>query len=203
MKESQTTQSPAGQVRLSQDFFQRSHLIAARELVGCTLHWGRTAGIVVETEAYAAQGDPACHTSFRPSARRFFEENPPGTAYVYLNYGIYWLLNVLTADGIVLIRAMEPLRGIRLMQTRRARTALADLCSGPGKLGQALNLSAEDHGRSLLSTRQFFQSRPTDFSASLVVEDIRVGLSKAKERPWRFLWKGHNCVSVGYGRVKP
>ena len=90
-------------------------LECARALIGCELSWNDCAGLIVETEAYAVINDEACHTFSRPSTRAFVERHPAGTAYVYLNYGVHWLLNVLVKggpeDGIILIRALEPTRG--------------------------------------------------------------------------------------------
>ena len=111
-------------MKLTRDFFARDPVTCARELIGCTLVWGRCAGIVVETEAYAAVNDEACHTWSRPSARKFVAEHPAGAAYVYFNYGMHWMLNVLikggTEDGFVLFRALEPTAGIPAMARRRA-----------------------------------------------------------------------------------
>src|SRR5437667_6025628 len=120
-------------------FFKRDPLTCARELIGTELIWGECSGIVVEVEAYAAIDDEAAHTCTRPSARRFIERNKPGAAYVYFNYGVHWMLNVLikgNENGFVLIRALEPQRGIALMQTRRGVVDVRKLCSGPGKLTQ-------------------------------------------------------------------
>src|SRR5438477_11930975 len=122
-------------------FFKRDPLTCARELIGTELIWGECSGIVVEVEAYAAIDDEAAHTFTRPSARSFIERNKAGAAYVYFNYGVHWMLNVLvkgTEKGFVLIRALEPTRGIPLMQRRRGMLDERQLCSGPGKLTQAL-----------------------------------------------------------------
>src|SRR3989442_1494671 len=100
---------------LPRAFFQQDPLTCARELIGCELVWNECAGIVVETEAYAALDDEACHTFMRPSAREFVARHEPGAAYVYLNYGMHWLLNVLVKngaqEGFVLFRALHPTRG--------------------------------------------------------------------------------------------
>src|ERR1043165_4235724 len=125
-------------------FFRRNPLSCARDLIGAELIWGDCAGIVVEVEAYAAIDDEAAHTFTRPSARSFIERNKAGAAYVYFNYGVHWMLNVLVkggANGFVLIRALEPRRGIELMKRRRGITALRQLCSGPGKITQALAIT--------------------------------------------------------------
>lgn len=137
--------------RCRRAFFDRHHLDVAEDLLYCHLRWDGVSGRIVETEAYALEGDPACHTATRPSTREFVRRHPPGTVYAYINYGMYWLLNVLAGDGIILIRAMEPLMGIETMQQRRKKNRLSDLCSGPGKLGQAINLGATDHGTSLMT----------------------------------------------------
>src|SRR5579884_4467702 len=108
-------------------FFQRDPVTCARELIGAELVWGECSGIVVETEAYAALNDEAAHTFTRPSARSFIERNQAGAAYVYWNYGMHWMLNVLVkgeANGFVLIRALEPRRGVELMKKDRKSTRL-------------------------------------------------------------------------------
>src|SRR5436190_20924421 len=148
---------------LERAFFQRDPLTCAQELIGCELVWGDCAGIVVETEAYAAVGDEAAHTFFRPSARTFVASHPPGAAYVYFNYGMYWLFNVLVKggpeDGFVLIRALEPVRGVELMQKRRfpdkrgKEAPIQTLCSGPGKLTIAMGIDGRDHGRDVCRNR--------------------------------------------------
>ena len=131
------------------DFFRRNPLRCARELVGSELIWGRCGGVIVETEAYNAIGDEACHCFVRPSTRAFVERNQTGAAYIYLNYGVHWMLNVLvkgTENGFVLIRALEPTRGIELMKRRRGIVDERQLCSGPGKLTQALDTRVEQIG---------------------------------------------------------
>jgi hypothetical protein len=121
---------------LDRCFFQRDAVTCARELVGCKLTCGTLSGIVVETEAYDAEGDDACHTAFRPSARAFVSGHKAGAAYVYFSYGVHWMLNVLVKAeraGFVLIRALEPLEGIQEMKKARGVQDLRQLCSGPGK----------------------------------------------------------------------
>lgn len=185
------------------DFFCRNHLALARGLLGCTLEWDGCAGVIVETEGYGAAGDEACHTFFRKTAREFFEANRAGTVYAYINYGIYWLLNVLAEDGIVLIRAMEPTAGLDLMRQRRGEGKRdVDLCSGPGKLGVAISLGGDDHGTSLVGNpRRGVRARPAG-SGPEIVSDVRVGITKATDLPWRFLVAGNPHVSVAAGRVK-
>ena len=187
--------------RKSIEFFDRAHLTVAQDLVGCGLLWDSVGGVIVETESYAVDDDPACHTAFRPSSRIFVGANQPGTVYVYINYGLHWLLNVLARDGIVLIRAIRPTMGIETMAARRNQTQDLAFCSGPGKLGQALALSRVDHGTSLLTADRHVISRDVDFDSRRIVTDYRVGLSKAMDRPWRFLLSDSPYVSVPLGRA--
>jgi DNA-3-methyladenine glycosylase len=189
---------------IERDFFQRDPVTCARELIGCELVWNDGAGIIVETEAYSATGDEACHTFVRPSARRFIAMHEAGAAYVYFNYGMYWLLNVLVKggsdDGFVLFRAIEPTRGIEAMAARRLahrRARLAHphaLCSGPGKLTIALGVDGRDHGRDLCAGKAVgFETRER---RARVERDVRIGISKAAHLPWRFLLRGSPFVSV-------
>jgi DNA-3-methyladenine glycosylase len=178
-------------------FFQRDPLTCARELMGTELIWGECSGIVVEVEAYAAVDDEAAHTFTRPSARSFIERNNAGAAYVYFNYGVHWMLNVLVkgnADGFVLIRALEPQRGIELMKKRRGLNDVRQLCSGPGKLTRALAITGRHHGMDLSSDpRHCFVSNSR---ASLdVVADKRIGISRSAQLPWRFTLRGSPFVS--------
>ncbi len=194
---------------LETEFFSRDVLDVARDLIGVELVWNGCSGIIVETEAYAVENDPACHTAHRPSAREFVRTKPPGTAYVYFNYGMYWLFNLHVKggghDGLILIRALEPVTGIDLMKARRHRENVSDLCSGPGKLTLALDIRGEHHGTPMAG-----RGRPagcglrlTDaVSKSGVVSDVRVGISKAADFRWRFLAKDSPHVSVKHGKVK-
>ena len=185
---------------LTTEYFSRHPLVVAADLVGCELVWGLCSGIVVETEAYTAVGDESCHTFLRRGAQHFVDTNPAGTAYIYLNYGIHWLLNVLIKspemDGFVLVRALEPRRGIPMMQERRGLQNPAQLCSGPGKLTQALGLPATFHGKDLCAdSRHAFHARPADVPKPALVADVRIGISKAADFPWRFLAAGSRFVS--------
>ena len=187
--------------RLTLEFFDRHHLDVAREMIGTHLYWDGVGGMVVETEAYAATDDPACHICFRPSARAFFECQSPGIVYAYISYGIHWMLNVLTCDGIVLIRALQPKIGIRRIQLRRKSRNVTQLCSGPGKIGQALSLGITDHGSSVLTCQRFLLPREEQSEPLEIVTDVRVGLSVGLDRPWRFLLKGNAHVSVPHGKA--
>jgi DNA-3-methyladenine glycosylase len=193
---------------LDRSFFQRDPVTCARELIGCTLRWGKCAGVIVETEAYAALNDEACHTWSRPSARAFVAKHPPGAAYVYFNYGMYWMLNVLvkggSEDGFVLFRAIEPTEGIAAMARRRSmnskfkiqnsKSSHAWLCSGPGKLAQALGVTGRDHGRDFCAGGGVGFFRPAD--AVEIDTCWRIGISKAQHLPWRFMLRDNAHISV-------
>lgn len=176
-------------VPLVREFFQRDPLTCARELIGCKLLWRGCGGIIVETEAYSVQNDEACHTFRRPASRRFVNDHPPGTAYVYLNYGVHWLLNFLvkggSENGFVLIRALDPTSGIPEMRKRRKTNTLTRLCSGPGKLTHALGIGGKEHGLDFLSgeSLSILQYPP----AAAIGQGPRIGISKATELPWRFV----------------
>lgn len=193
---------------LETDFFQRDVLTVARELVGVELVWNGCSGIIVETEAYAVEHDPACHTASRPSAREFVRSKPPGAAYVYFNYGMYWLFNLLVKggerDGLILIRALDPRKGLESMQSRRNREKARDLCSGPGKLAQALAIDGTYHGLPMVGKgrKAGCGLKSSVLPAHEIVSDIRVGISQAVDFPWRFLVRGNPHVSVPHGKVK-
>lgn len=190
---------------LTSVFFGRDPLLCARELIGCRFGVGETAGIIVETEAYTAEGDPACHTWKRQGARDFVTRNDPGTAYVYLNYGMHWLFNFLVKggavddkhgearNGFVLIRALDPVAGIGLMQERRKRMAIGELCNGPAKLTQALGIHGAHHGSNPFSLEGWTLTSPEGTPEVLV--STRIGISQATDYPWRFLLKGSRGVS--------
>ncbi len=182
---------------ITREFFERTPLACARDLIGAELRWGDCAGLIVETEAYDAAGDAACHTFFRPSTRAFVEKNPAGTAYVYLNYGMHWMLNVQVKGrrtGFVLIRALEPSAGREAMAARRRLDDARKLCAGPGRLTQALGITGEWHGRDLCADpRHGFVLR---VKRPKIVADGRIGISAAGELPWRFTLAASRYVSV-------
>ena len=184
---------------LSSDTFRSDPLTAARKLIGAELLCGNCSGIVVETEAYAAVGDEAAHTFSRSSARQFVAENDAGSAYVYLNYGMYWLANVLvkssSGDGFVLLRALEPKSGIATMRRRRGRRHLHVLCSGPGKLTIAMGINGKDHGKRFVGRNARFYFRQSA-SPVEVITDTRIGITKSADLPWRYLKKGSRFVSA-------
>lgn len=176
--------------------FTRAPVDCARELIGAVLEWDGCRGRIVETEAYAAADDPACHTFFRPSAREFVARESAGTAYVYLNYGVHWMFNLLVkgaaGDGFVLVRALEPLEGLELMRRRRKGRADRELCAGPGRLTQALGIGRADHARPFLdhASRGLVAGERGE-----IVADGRVGISRGGDLPWRFTEKDNRFVS--------
>ena len=173
--------------RIEPTFFERSPVTCARELIGARFLWNGCAGRIVETEAYMSVDDPACHTWNRPSARDFVEKHVAGDAYVYLNYGVHWMFNVLVksdeGSGFVLFRALEPMSGIDLKQERRAGVADHLLGAGPGKLTRALGIDGTAHGSSFLKIAGcgIVQGESVGVCAG-----GRIGISKATELPWRF-----------------
>jgi DNA-3-methyladenine glycosylase len=182
---------------LRASFFRRDPLTCARELIGTELVWGRCSAIVVETEAYSATNDEAAHTFTRPSARAFIERNKAGAAYVYFNYGVHWMLNVLVKgnqDGFVLIRALEPRRGISLMKKRRGVEDERRLCSGPGKLTQALDITDRHHQMDLCRDPRHCFMRGANRDVDLVASR-RVGITRSADFPWRFTLRDSLFVS--------
>jgi DNA-3-methyladenine glycosylase len=170
-------------------FFERDPLVCARELIGTELRWGKCSGLVVETEAYLTLNDEACHTFTRPSTRAFVERNEPGAIYIYFNYGVHWMLNLLVKGGprtgLILIRALEPRRGLALMKARRETDDIRRLCSGPGKLTEALDITKRYHETSICAGPRHCLL-PRAETGVRVVEDSRIGISRAKDFPWRF-----------------
>jgi DNA-3-methyladenine glycosylase len=182
---------------LGTDFFQRSVHEVARELVGYRLLYDGVGGTIVETESYE-RDDPACHAYVGLTERTAVLFGPPGRAYVYLSYGIHSLLNfVCEPEGeaaAVLIRALEPTDGVAAMRKRRGlKHADSELCSGPGKLTEALGITLADNEADL--ARPPFQILPPGGDPPEVVTGPRVGISKAVEYPWRFSAAGSRYVS--------
>jgi DNA-3-methyladenine glycosylase len=179
-------------------FFERDPLICARELIGAELIWGNCSGVLVETEAYNAIDDEACHTFMRPSTRAFIERNKAGAAYVYFNYGMHWMLNVLVKgreNGFVLIRALEPRTGIERMKKRRKLDEVKCLCSGPGKLTQALGITDRHHEMDLCADPRHCFAQNAEATVK-VVADQRIGITRSAHLPWRFTLHGSPFVSA-------
>jgi DNA-3-methyladenine glycosylase len=183
--------------RLDAAFFERSVHEVARELIGCRLFYEGHGGTIVETESYE-RDDPACHAfaGLTPRTETLF--GPPGRAYVYLSYGIHSLLNfVAEPEGdaaAVLIRALEPSAGLEEMRARRGERPDADLCSGPGKLTEALGVGLGENGADLCRD-PFLILPPEDGARPRVLTGPRIGITKAVERPWRFCAAGNPNVS--------
>jgi DNA-3-methyladenine glycosylase len=189
---------------LRRSFYKRPTLDVARDLIGKVLVHHTTAGaasgIIVETEAYIGESDPACHAAPGPTERNAPLYGPPGIAYVYLNYGIHYLVNAVTEDegspAAVLIRALEPFEGEDLMRRRRARGTgrapdafpSADLCRGPGNLTRALGISLRHNKLDLTSSALRIEDR------GLAPRDVawtpRIGINVGVQSEWR-------CVAVG------
>ena len=179
-------------------FFRRDPIRCARELVGTELIWGKCTGVIVETEAYLAENDEACHTFSRPTARAFIERNKPRAAYIYFSYGAHWMLNVLVkgaTNGFVLIRAVQPVRGIELMKKRRGVDDERRLCSGPGKLTQAFDITNRHHEMNLCVDPRHCFTHSSDGDVD-VVADERIGITRSAHHPWRFTIRGSKYVSV-------
>ncbi len=183
---------------LKPSFYDRPVVEVARELIGCVVRHGPCAGAIVETEAYH-DSEPACHAfvGLTPRTRTLF--GPPGRAYVYRSYGIHALLNaVCEPEGVgsaVLIRALEPLEGIELMQARRGLESLRALCSGPGKLTQALGIELRHNGSDLRRGPVTVSEPSRAWRGVPVAVDRRIGITKAVELPWRFSAAGSRFLS--------
>jgi DNA-3-methyladenine glycosylase len=179
-------------------FFDRPVLEVARDLVGCTVTHGDTAGVIVETEAYH-HSEPACHAYVGLTPRTATLFGPPGMAYVYRSYGVHALLNAVSEpEGVgaaVLIRALAPVEGIERMRARRGLHRPEDLCSGPGKLTQALGIGLDRNGTSLRDGPVRFGAPPAGAAPVSVAVGRRVGITRAVELPWRFCALGTRCVS--------
>ena len=190
-------------MRLARSFYARPTLEVAEDLLGKVLvhrtRAGLTSGVIVEVEAYVGESDPACHAAPGLTERNAPLYGPPGHAYVYLNYGVHYLVNVVTepagSPAAVLIRALEPLDGIPLMRKRRMRSRtlrhraprrrLADheLCKGPGNVTHAMGISLRDNRVDLLGDALYIEDRGKR------VRDIhwspRIGITKGTEKHWR------------------
>jgi DNA-3-methyladenine glycosylase len=186
-------------IMLRRSFFDRPVLKVAPELIGATLLVNGVGGLIVEVEAYH-HTDPAAHSYGGPTARNAVMFGPPGVAYVYRSYGIHWCLNFVCEEegsaSAVLIRALEPTAGLAAMRRRRGQShELADdrlLCSGPGKLCEALGVTVRHNGLAL--DRTPFQLRPREGNAK-VMRGVRIGITKAMDKPWRFGLKGSRFLS--------
>jgi DNA-3-methyladenine glycosylase len=179
-------------------FYERGVVEVAQDLVGCVLRHGETAGVIVETEAYH-ESEPACHAHVGLTGRTHILFGPPARAYVYRSYGIHALFNaVAEEEGVgaaVLIRALEPLEGLELMRERRGLQPAEDLCSGPGKLTQALDIELDLNGSDLLGGPISIEPPRPGWEAPELLVGPRIGITKAAELPWRFCAAGSRSVS--------
>jgi DNA-3-methyladenine glycosylase len=186
---------------LPPDFYARPVLAVARELIGCTVTHGETAGVIVETEAYH-ESEPACHAFIGLTPRTSTLFGPPGRAYVYRSYGVHALLNaVCEPEGVgaaVLIRALHPTAGVEAMARRRGVEPVLDgeeLCSGPGKLTQALGIRLGENGGDLAVGPIVITPRAGEWLCPEIVAGTRIGINRAVELPWRFCAAGSSHVS--------
>jgi DNA-3-methyladenine glycosylase len=184
-------------VSASAGWFARGCLEVARDLIGCELLVDGVGGRVVECEAYA-RDEPASHAFPGPTKRNASMFGPAGRLYVYRSYGIHWMLNIVCgeregAGEAVLLRALEPTAGLELMRVRRGRDAELDLCRGPGRLGQALAIGPELDGEPIGAGRVELIPAPP---SGPVEQSTRIGITRARELPWRFTLAGSPYVSL-------
>ena len=202
---------------LPRSFYGRPTLDVARDLIGKVLvhhtSAGSAAGVIVETEAYIGESDPACHAAPGPTTRNAPLYGPPGIAYVYLNYGIHYLVNAVTegegSPAAVLIRALEPFEGEPLMRRRRARgmqrpagaIAFEDLCRGPGNLTRALGISLRHNRLDLTSSALRIEDR--GLPGRDVAWTPRIGITVGVESAWRCVAVGSQALSGAGSRRTP
>ena len=197
---------------LPRAFYARATLDVAADLLGKVLvhrtRAGVTSGLIVEVEAYIGESDPACHAAPGPTKRNAPMYGPPGHAYVYLNYGVHPLVNVVTeqerSPAAVLIRALEPLDGIALMRARRRRSRTVRhrkpapipdhaLCRGPGNVTHAMGITLKETGIDLLGEKLYIEDR--GYRLERIAWSTRIGISVGAERPWRCYAEGPVGVS--------
>ena len=181
--------------RLRKSFFNRSVHEVAPELIGATLTFNGVGGVIVEVEAYH-HTDPAAHSYGGQTPRNAVMFGPPGYAYVYRSYGIHWCLNFVCEEAgsasAVLIRALEPTRGLPAMRRRRGLADARLLCSGPGRLCEALGITVAHSGLALDAPPFALCVRET---APDIVAGVRIGITKAAELPWRYGLRGSRYLS--------
>ena len=187
--------APALGKPLKRSFFARSVHEVAPDLIGATLLFNGVGGVIVEVEAYH-HTDPAAHSYNGPTPRNEVMFGPPGYVYVYRSYGIHWCVNfVCEKDGsaaAVLIRALEPTHGLSAMRRRRGLKDERTLCSGPGKLTEALGITREHNALALDAPPFAVHARKSEV---VVVSGVRIGLTKAADLPWRYGLKGSKFLS--------
>ena len=202
---------------LTRDFYERPTLVVARDLIGKILVHetaaGVASGVIVETEAYIGESDPACHAAPGPTKRNAPLYGPPGLGYVYLNYGIHYLVNAVTEPegwpAAILIRALEPFEGESLMRRRRARGTgkraaeleTASLCRGPGNLTRALGISLIQNLRDLVQSD--LRIEDAGLPSPPIATSSRIGINVGTDKPWRFYAVGSAAVSGRAGATAP
>jgi DNA-3-methyladenine glycosylase len=190
-----TARAPALGKPLKRSFFARSVHEVAPDLIGATLLFNGVGGVIVELEAYH-HTEPAAHSYNGPTPRNQVMFGPPGYVYVYRSYGIHWCVNfVCEKEGsaaAVLIRALEPTHGLAAMRRRRGLDDDRALCSGPGKLTEALGITREHNGLALDAPPFALHARKSDV---VVVSGVRIGITKAEDLPWRYGLKGSRFLS--------
>jgi DNA-3-methyladenine glycosylase len=195
MAQNRTLTSPKPGKPLKRAFFARSVHEVAPDLIGATLLVKGVGGIIVEVEAYH-HTDPAAHSFRGPTPRNRIMFGPPGFAYVYRSYGIHWCLNfVCEQEGsasAVLIRALEPTHGIAAMRRRRRSDDARSLCSGPGKLTEALGITDKHNGLALDAPPIALYARTTEPE---IAAGVRIGITKAIDLPWRYGLTGSKFLS--------
>ena len=183
---------------MEHNFYARPVVSVARDLIGCLLQHGDCSGIIVETEAYH-ESEPACHAFVGLTARTATLFGPPGRAYVYRSYGVHALLNAVSeSQGVgaaVLIRALEPVDGLDAMRARRGRDSVRELCSGPGKLTQALGVELAENGSDLAQGPVTISRAPIEAQRPEIVASRRIGITRAVDLPWRFSARGSRFLS--------
>lgn len=187
---------------MSPAFFARHPVEVAKDLIGARLTLAGVGGRIVETEAYHHE-DPASHSHGGRTARNAAMFGPVGRAYVYRSYGVHWCLNVVCGaepGSAVLIRAIEPADGLEAMRLRRGLEDLRQLCSGPGKLCQALAVTREHDGLPIGAAP--FAFAPAEAPADLIAGP-RIGISKAADLPWRFGLAGSRFLSRPFPNAQP
>ncbi|MBB4009889.1 DNA-3-methyladenine glycosylase [Allorhizobium taibaishanense] len=178
--------------------FARSAVDIAEELIGVGLYLDGVGGVIVETEAYEPD-DPASHSFRGPTQRNSAMFGPAGHVYVYRSYGIHWCLNIVCRSGsAVLIRALAPTRGLERMQARRGAVDARLLCSGPGRLAQALGVDLSHNGLAV-NVPPFELTSASGLQS--IVSGPRIGITKAVDQPWRFGLLGSKFLSKPFPRL--
>ena len=181
--------------KLRRDFFARTVHVVTPELIGATLLHDGVGGVIVEVEAYDRE-DPAAHSFRGEISRNRAMFGPPGHAYVYRSYGIHWCVNFVCENaGAVLIRALEPTRGLDIMRARRGQENERLLCAGPGRLCQALGITGDHDGLPL--DRKPFELRARE-SDPEILTGPRIGITKAVDKPWRYGLAGSRYLSRSF-----